>query len=62
MSDVEQNVPSMTVKYGVGPVSLRTVGRHRRWSVQGVVEQEQQLPLGRRMMIELVRHSIGANG
>ena len=43
-SGVGQNVPSMTVKYGVGPVSLRTVGRRKRRHVQGVGEQEQQLP------------------
>ena len=33
----------MTAKYRVGPVLLHTVGKHRHWSVQGVVEQEQQL-------------------
>ena len=43
-SGVGQSVPSMTAKYGVGPVSLRTVGKHRRWNVQDVVEQEQELP------------------
>ena len=31
----------MTVKYGGGPVSLRTAVRQRRWSVQGVVKREQ---------------------
>ena len=41
---VGQNVPSMTVKYGVSLVLLRTVERRRRWHVQGVGEQEQQLP------------------
>ena len=43
-SGVGQNVPSMTVKYGVGLVSLRTVERRRHWQVQGVGEQEQKLP------------------
>ena len=35
MSGVGPNVPSMTVKCEVGPVSLRTVERRRHWYVSG---------------------------
>ena len=43
-SGVGQNVPSMTVKYEAGLVSLRTVERRRHWHVQDAGEQEQKLP------------------
>ena len=44
MNGVEPNVPSMIVKYEVGPGSLRTVEKRRHWYVRDVGEQERKLP------------------